>query len=79
MAQQFAGSQDSLQSATGEEQDMEEMTGVMDNDMEPLDSTLGVWAASFPGLHAQLLSLAVRKAGSYCKRQKLGVEAWERG
>jgi len=26
--------------------------------------------ASFPGLHAQLLSLAV---------QKLGVEAWERG
>jgi len=30
---------------------------------------------SFPGLHAQLLSLAVL----YCKRQKLGVEAWERG
>ena len=29
--------------------------------------------ASFPGLHAQLLSLVVRK------RQKLGVEAWERG
>jgi len=27
--------------------------------------------ASFPGLHAQLLS--------YCKWQKLGVEAWERG
>ena len=27
--------------------------------------------ALFPGLHAQLLSQ------QYCKRQKLGVEAWE--
>ena len=27
-----------------------------------------VYVASFPGLHAQL---------SYCKRQMLGVEAWE--
>ena len=44
LVEQFAGSQESLQSATGEEQEqeMEEMTGVLDNDMEPLDSTSGV-------------------------------------
>ena len=46
--------------------------------------------ALFPGLHSQLLSLAVRPAIvacstpsffrlQYCKQQKLGVEAWERG
>jgi len=44
LVEQFAGSQESLQSAAGEEQEqeMEEMTGVLDNDMEPLDSTSGV-------------------------------------
>jgi len=41
LVEQFAGSQESLQSAAREdqEQEMEEMT---DNDMEPLDSTSGV-------------------------------------
>ena len=43
LVQPLSGSQGSLQSVGGEEQEMEEMTGDMENEMEPTESMFWGW------------------------------------
>ena len=51
-------------------------------DNECVDHTLMLmryYLASFPGLQASMPSFRRLQSEKYCKRRKLGVEAWERG